>query len=1227
MQTHQKNTRSFRGNVALLASVFLLNLTFASLSYAAAMMEWSPTTGVVVGNAAGSNPSADEQVMTQIVRSDLSGTPYYYVSWYEQFSGAIKVTRYNANGVEQSGFPVTVKSNSFSISAGIPRIVSDNNGGAIIVWSDARNETGDTNAYDLFGERVDSTGARLWNTGGPDGILLVDSGFSDMIGDAVADGNGGVAIAYAQDHSIATQFDDYPFIIRIDGSGSTNAAWPTNGRSVVNTEDTDNCVHYSDLHMISVPDDGGEVTDSLPEYIVYYGPCYASSPGFQVGKILSSGTAAWSGPVTLPGTNGNAQAQDRLASDGAGGAYLFYHNNDFWFARHVDTDGIIDATFGEPSITTFSSNEEEISVIEDGAGGAVAAITVKIGITANIRAIRFDDTGTILWTQLVNIETGARDPVVLRDPAGNFVVLWKNETLDQVHFQRLNAASGTPQYGTDIILSGSQLGADTTPELHRQNLYSGGMSSQGSLAFTDNNEVLAVWDQLSVTNYIQKVDLTDGTIDLGTDAQIITANSLTPKNQLGVGGTRTSDGNYILFWHDARDERFVDNGPADIYAEKFSSDGTRLWNTAEPGKGLKIASDYGDDSSLEAVPTTDGGAIVVWEAHPGDSGAAREIYGQRVDANGNPLWGTNGLQLSQSAPFYSYSSDPEIVADGNDGAYVSWISSNDGGQDYILATHLQAADGSADPAWNGGTPTQVDNFMTSSNKQKMLSVDASNLVITYNEPGFTGSFLKAAKIQKSDGTLSTSWTSNPLTVGVPVQLYQKGLNVAADNAGGLYIAFSYQVGDFSDLGVQHVTTSGVVSFPTPNGIVVGDQSEVQSSPQIVSDNNGTPSGAIIAWNDFRGAQPDIYAQRINSNGTELWAPNGIAVSSTTDSTMQLMLPFTAMSDGSPQTATSNGGFGIIIPFTSATADPFVSDIYAQHLNSSGVAQWSPGGELVETDASSPGANFSIQAISDGNGGAVMTWLRTTDSGTTNDVYAQYISDTVGGICTEGGTTSFCGQQEINTASLSFTSIPDSFVFPSITASGTTQNIFNNGTASPPTAAGEDHDLLSVLDTRGDPGDGGLGGGFTVQVNNSTTFTDGSNTIPINNLYTVTATDDTSVAGTVATNGVMYEDIATIPTGTRNITAPVDAGNIGTTLTLADLETTSTFTSVFPGLPNPGSQFGNGDITLMNGTLPETQGRNGTMHQFINYYLTLPPANQISGSYTVILTFTLFDSTT
>jgi hypothetical protein len=1226
MQTHPKNTRSFRGNAALLASVLLLNLTFASLAYAAAVMEWSPTTGLVVGNAAGSEPSTDEQVMTQIARSDLSGTPYYYVSWYEQNSGDIKITRYNASGVEQNGFPVTLKDNGAEISAGLPRIVSDNNGGAIVAWSDDRNYVDDENGYDLFGERVNSAGARQWNPGTPNGILLAESGFSDMIGDAVADGNGGIAITYAQDHSLMTKSDDYPFVIRINNDGTPTSGWPANGRSVVNVEDTNNCISMSELHMIAVPDDTAETADTLPEYMVYFGMCNKNDPGSDVGKILSDGNAAWAGPVTIP-ISYKHPAEDRIISDGNGGAYVFYFNSDLWFGVNVESNGVIDTVFGTPSFMSYTNAyDDEVNAIDDGNGGGVIVTTSNNGGVPIIRATRFDDQGNDIWNQVVNIENGARDPAVIRDASGNFLVLWKNETLDQIHFQRLNAATGVQQYASDLLLSGTQVGASVTPEPHRSGFMPGGMSTASSMALTNNNEAFVVWDQVNVSNYMQKVNLLDGTLQLDANGQVIAANNPVPKNQSSVGGTRTSDGNYILFWHDASTEIEVGMGPINVFAEKFSPNGTRLWNPTHPGIGVQVATDYDNISNFRVVPTTDGGAITAWEKSP-TSGAASEIYAQRVDADGNAQWGSDGTQVSGNGPFM-YSESPQIVADGSNGAYISWLSTTDGGQDYVIVSHI-LNDSTIDPAWDGGFATEIDNYISSSgNIQRMLSVDNNNLVVAYNAPSFTGSFLKAAKIQKADGTLAASWGSNPLIFSVPQQLYQQGMNVAPDNAGGVYIAFSYQDMDFSNVGVQHISVEGTVDFPTPNGIVVGDQDGVQMSPQIVSDNNGTQSGAIIAWTDERGARgvgDDVYAQRIDKNGTELWTANGVAITNTGDSLSQMILQFD--SGDTISAATSNGGYGIIVPFYSETADPDVTDIYAQHLNSNGVAQWAPNGELVESFNTNPDIDLSVQAISDGNGGAVITWSRSTDFGNTYDLFAQYLSDTVGGICTEGGATSFCGQQEINTASLSFTSIPDSFIFPNITATSLTQNIFNNGVANPPTTSGEDHDLLTVLDTRGDPSDGGLGGGFTVQVNNSTNFTDGSNIIPINNLFTVTSTDDTSLAGTVATNGVMYDNVTTIPAGTRNISAPVDAGNLGTTLTLADLQTANTYTDIFPGLPNPRSQFGGGDITLMDGTLSAAQGRNGSMYQFVNYYLTLPPANQISGSYSVILTFTLFDSTT
>ena len=63
-------------------------------------------------------------------------------------------------------------------------------------------------------------------------------------------------------------------------------------------------------------------------------------------------------------------------------------------------------------------------------------------------------------------------------------------------------------------------------------------------------------------------------------------------------------------------------------------------------------------------------------------------------------------------------------------------------------------------------------------------------------------------------------------------------------------------------------TSPIVNTP----IVTAANEQTQQS--MASDGKG---GAIIAWQDSRGTNPDIYAQRIDAWGNVKWAANGIAI--------------------------------------------------------------------------------------------------------------------------------------------------------------------------------------------------------------------------------------------------------------------------------------------------------------------------------------------------------------
>jgi len=144
--------------------------------------------------------------------------------------------------------------------------------------------------------------------------------------------------------------------------------------------------------------------------------------------------------------------------------------------------------------------------------------------------------------------------------------------------------------------------------------------------------------------------------------------------------------------------------------------------------------------------------------------------------------------------------------------------------------------------------------------------------------------------------------------------------------------------------------------PTVNNVIctVADN---QINQSITSDGSG---GAIITWQDLRGgstnAFSDIYAQRISAEGDVLWTEGGVGICMATSVQATPLI-------------ISDGVGGAIIMWNDGRGGGGFQ-LYAQRVNSDGVAQWTSDGVLLKT---SPGVQNNPAIISDDSGGAIITW--------------------------------------------------------------------------------------------------------------------------------------------------------------------------------------------------------------------------------------------------------------
>jgi PKD repeat protein len=199
------------------------------------------------------------------------------------------------------------------------------------------------------------------------------------------------------------------------------------------------------------------------------------------------------------------------------------------------------------------------------------------------------------------------------------------------------------------------------------------------------------------------------------------------------------------------------------------------------------------------------------------------------------------------------------------------------------------------------------------------------------------------------------WPSNgvPLSPGAGSTDYPPAS--ISDGVGGVLVAWQDSRGADQDIYIQHANAYGVVTW-TGGGVRVCGASGDQIDPDITTDGQG---GVIVVWTDNRTGGSDIFAQRVNASGGPQWALNGVPVSA----------------DPSTQyapTIASDGNGGAVIAWEDYREG--TSAIFAQRLGSSGSRAWTEGGGFdgIKICSVFGGKNFP-QIVSEPDGSAVVTW--------------------------------------------------------------------------------------------------------------------------------------------------------------------------------------------------------------------------------------------------------------
>ncbi|MBN1504383.1 MAG: hypothetical protein JW952_04895, partial [Candidatus Eisenbacteria bacterium] len=299
----------------------------------------------------------------------------------------------------------------------------------------------------------------------------------------------------------------------------------------------------------------------------------------------------------------------------------------------------------------------------------------------------------------------------------------------------------------------------------------------------------------------------------------------------------------------------------DIYAQRVDSTGAPVWTT----DGVAVCTASYNQTYPRVIPDGSGGVIVVWQDMR--SGASWDVYAQRINASGVVQWSANGIVVSEES---GNQSDARIAGDGAGGAYVVWTDSRGDYKDI----YAQRLDPSGDGLWIvGGIP--VCSAAYDQGPAGVMSDGLGGAIVLWRDRRDNAQWDIYAQRLGQSGSKEWSWAPDGVAI-CTAEGDQRDARMAPDGNGGAIVAWAKQYS--SDLYAQRVNYDGSTRWGA-NGVQVCAvaASGSRENPDVCSDLHG---GAIITWEEERTAGAsgyDIYAQRVDSTGALLWPAEAVSV--------------------------------------------------------------------------------------------------------------------------------------------------------------------------------------------------------------------------------------------------------------------------------------------------------------------------------------------------------------
>ncbi|MDY0218241.1 MAG: FlgD immunoglobulin-like domain containing protein [Candidatus Cloacimonas acidaminovorans] len=764
--------------------------------------------------------------------------------------------------------------------------IETTDGGAIYVWSDTK-----LGERDLWAQKVDGAGNMVW--GEP---VLID-GKPDRQEDPVitrtSDNN--YVIAWID---FSADLDGNVYAQKIDGEG--NLLWQEGGVPV--------CTLVGmQIALNMEPDNEGGV------YIIWVDSRNPSKDLF--GQHLSAnGSPLWiiNG---IPIANGlGDEMQNTMLPDGEGGMIIAYTHsyagNDDLYAKRFNANGTM-VWQNTLVISEAEGSQSDIRMAALNDGNFVFTWADKRSADTDIYAQKINLAGDLLWGSYLIVYSDQNglarpqvNPRIVKTSDNGVIIVWEDFRLDTQNpdlFAQKISASGIKQWSEEGIALCTAEFAQLGPRLASDNnggcfvvwddlrngnapnvdIYAQHLSASGNALWEANGKAICIAPNeqsgslIKVSNnfvFINWMDIRNGSVGIYYQALTYEGTVLLAVNGAevfwGLSGDAPLD-NYLILKRSSdvviiwQDTRFANDGYR-LFFQFLNPDGSI---DLEPNGHPVTVSVGGSQSTPSAVVTPDDQIAIIWEDARGDN---PKVYAQLLSANGERLWGEQGMELTVNSPLRQ--KDPK-VSYYNGSLYFGWSGSDQVETSFFYHIYGQRI-------YNGQKMWGPNGILISTLAQSDLRNECTlyDLIDNYYvwhriNPALATQTIWVKRVAE-DGSAMDGWQEEGIQTSTyndwdAIQLFPK----AHKTPEGIFVMWRDLRNDYiQNYWGQHLAENGTYLW-NPVGVNLNDNQREQEKASIVVNS----SGITFAWCENINGMNDIMAQKYSFPGEPLWTNTGYYV--------------------------------------------------------------------------------------------------------------------------------------------------------------------------------------------------------------------------------------------------------------------------------------------------------------------------------------------------------------